>query len=235
MDYWSALPLIRQVSGELGLTTPSSLVVEDPQVTQLIALLNSAGNELNLYYPWEQFTKFHTFSTVQGQQSYPLPSDWLYYIDQTQWDNTNNWPLNGPKSAQEWASLKSGLVATGMRYRVYQSKIQLLPIPGSTTASITIEYIKKNWVVKSDNSETELVSQDGDKVQYHPWLVIKFLKLKFYELKGFDTVAPKADFMRMFLTLIGKDKGAPVLSLAPSPSHGLIGPWSIPDGSWTVS
>jgi len=235
MDYWSALTLVRQVAGELGLPAPPSLVTDDPQVTQLVALLNSAGNELNLYYPWQQFTKFHAFSTVSGQDGYDLPPDWLYYIDQTQWNSSGNNELVGPKSPQEWSRLKGGLgAAAGMRYRVYQDKLMFLPIPGSKSTNISIEYIKKNWVLKTDHSEIELVSQDSDKIQYQPWLIIKFLRLKFYELKGFDTTAPKADFMRMFLTLVGKDKGAPVLSLTPSAASGLIGSWQIPDGSWST-
>jgi hypothetical protein len=235
MDYWSALTLVKQVAGELGLPSPPSLVTDDPQVVQLVALLNSAGNELNLYYPWQQFTKFHDIHTVEGQDGYPLPNDWLYYIDQTQWDNTNSGPLTGPRSPQEWARLKTGLGApAGMRYRVYQNKVMFLPIPKSPSTSLTIEYIKKNWIVRSDQSEIEIVTSDSDKIQYHPWLLIKFLRLKFYELKGFDTTASKADFMRMFLTLIGKDKGAPVLSLTPSAASGLIGSWQIPDGSWNV-
>jgi hypothetical protein len=235
MDYWSALTLVKQVAGELGLPAPPSLVTDDPQVTQLVALLNSAGNELNLYYPWQQFTKFHDFSLVKDQEGYPLPADWLYYIDQTQWDDTANGNLTGPKSPQEWSRLKNGLgAALGMRYRVYQDKLMFLPVPKSSGANISIEYIKKNWVIRPDYSEIEIVTQDGDKIQYQPWLIIKFLRLKFYELKGFDTTAPKADFMRMFLTLIGKDKGAPVLSLTPSATSGLIGSWQIPDGSWNT-
>jgi len=235
MDYWSALTVIKQVSGELGLPAPATLVTDDPQVVQLTSLLNSAGNELNLYYPWQQFTKFMSLDTVHGQEGYPLPPDWLYFIDQTQWDNTNNGALVGPRSAQEWSRLRSGIGASlGMRYRVYQDKLMFLPAPGSTSANITMEYIKKNWIVRGDTTEMEIVSQDGDKIQYHPWLIIKFLRLKFYELKGFDTNSAKADFMRMFLTLIGKDKGAPVLSLTPSANIGLIGSWQIPEGSWNT-
>jgi hypothetical protein len=99
-----------------------------------------------------------------------------------------------------------------------------------------MEYVTKNWVQKATVPITydELVTADGDSILYHPWLIIKFLKLKFYELKGFDTTAPQADFMRVFQSMSGKSKGAPVLSLTPYTSPVFIGPWSIPDGSWSV-
>ena len=238
MNNWTALDVLKQVAGELGLPVPASIVSDDTQIVQLVSLLNSAGNELNLYYPWEQFVKFHSFATSNGVDTYPVPVDLSYYVDQTQWDRTNRWPLMGPKSPQEWNWLKHGLIASAprTRYRIYDRNIMLLPIPGATVANLSIEYIKCNWVIKTPgNTEAAMVALDGDTIDYHPWLLVKFLKLKFYELKGFDTTAAKADFMRMFLTLTGKDKGAPVLSLVQTPTSVLIGPWSVPDGSWPAS
>ena len=239
MQYWSALGIIQQVAGELGLPRPETIVASsDVQVNQLTALLNASGNELLTYYTWEQFIHQWTWPTVNGQADYPLPTDWLYFTDQTQWDQTNHWPLLGPKSPQEWAWLKSGQVAAlpRMRYRVYQGKFWLVPTPGATPFTMSMEYVTKNWVQKATVPITydELVTADGDSILYHPWLIIKFLKLKFYELKGFDTTAPQADFMRVFQSMSGKSKGAPVLSLTPYASPVFIGPWSIPDGSWST-
>jgi hypothetical protein len=77
-----------------------------------------------------------------------------------------------------------------------------------------------------------MIVADGDEVMYHPWLFMKFLKLKFYELKGFETGPAETDFMRMFMSLSGKSKGAPKLSLSPLYPPLFIGPWSVPDGSW---
>jgi hypothetical protein len=239
MQYWSALGIIQQVAGELGLPRPETIVASsDVQVNQLTALLNASGNELLTYYTWEQFIKEWTWPTVNGQASYSLPTDWLYFTDQTQWDQTNHWPLLGPKSPQEWAWLKGGLVAAAprMRYRVYQDKFWLYPTPGSSAFTMAMEYVVKNWVQKATDPVTydEIITADGDLPMYHPWLIIKFLKLKFYELKGFDTTAPMADFMRVFQSMAGKSKGAPVLSLTPRVTPTLVGPWSIPDGSWSV-
>ena len=238
MQYWPALQIIQQVAAELGLPAPTTIVATtDVQINQLVALANASGNELILYYTWEQFIKEHSFTTVDGVPSYDLPEDWLYFTDQTQWDQTNHWPLLGPKTAQEWAWLKGGLLAAAprMRYRVYQSKFWLWPVPGSTDFTMSMEYVMKNWVISdatAPDTPAAMIVADGDEVMYHPWLFMKFLKLKFYELKGFDTTAPEADFMRMFMSLSGKSKGAPKLSLSPLYPPLFIGPWSIPDGSW---
>lgn len=233
--YWSALDIIKQVTAELGLVQPQALPATDIGTIQMVAFLNKTGNDLLIFYPWEQFIKQWEFPTIPTQDSYELPTDWKYFTDQTQWDRTNHWPLLGPKSPQEWAWLKGGLLAAAprMRYRVYQDKFWLHPVPGAAF-NLAMEYIQKHWVLNEGNPAS-LVVNGGDIVQYDPWLVITYMKLKFYELKGFDTTAMVGDFMRMFNSLTGKDKGAPKLSLAPRYPPLFIGPWSIPDGSWDVN
>jgi hypothetical protein len=245
MQNWTAIEIVKQVAGELGLPQPQTLFGQDnPQIDQLVALLNSSGNELLTYYPWEQFVEFWNFQTVDGQQEYPVPDDWAYFVDQTQWDQTNHWPLLGPKSPQEWAWLKGGLLqaAPRMRYRVYNNKFVVWPIPAASTVgnpftpfTLDMEYIRSTWVTAADLTQASMVTNDSDLVEYHPWMVIKFVKLKFYELKGFDTSGVRGDFMRIFQSLTGKDRGAPKLSLAPRFPPLFIGPWSIPDGSWDVN
>ena len=240
--YWSALDVLKQVAGELGLPRPSTIVgIEDVQSVQLLSLLNSSGNELQMYYPWEQFVKEWSFLTVVDQGDYPLPVDWNYFRDQTQWDRTDHWPLLGPKSAQEWAWLKGSLVAAlpRQRFRVAGDKFKLWPVPTASDnpspVNIAMEYISKNWVQTSDAVMTDMVQLDGDIILYNPWLMIKFIKYKFYDLKGFPTQGVQSDFLRVFNSATGKDVGAKILSLSPRQTSEYIGPWSVPDGSWPIS
>lgn len=236
-EYWTAVDILKQVAGELGLPRPSTIVgLEDIQSVQLLSLTNSAGNELGMYYPWAQFSKEWVFDTVPGQDAYPLPDDWSYFRDQTQWDRTDHWPLLGPKSPQEWAWLKGSLVAAlpHQRFRVADGKFLLWPVPGSPDMTMAMEYVSKNWVTSGPYSK-DMVLQDGDIIRYNPWLMIKFIKMKFYELKGFPTSGVQGDFIRVFNSLTGKDVGAKILSLAPRAQSPYLGPWSVPDGSWNVT
>lgn len=238
VSYWSALDILKQVAGELGLPRPATVVgLEDVQSVQLLSLLNSAGNELLFYYPWEQFAEELIITTVAGQGDYPLPDDWSYFRDQTQWDRTNRWPLLGPKSPQEWAWLKGSLVAAlpRLRYRVANDVIKIYPVPTAASSPLTLsmEYIVKNWVISGGNPASMIVL-DADVIMYNPWLLVKFIKLKFYELKQFPTVGVQGEFVRIFNSLTGKDVGAQILSLSPRVTSEYIGPWSVPDGSWNV-
>ena len=245
MDYWPALQIINQVAGEVGLAKVQTLFAPDDQnivqSNQLLAALNSAGNELGFYYPWEQFRKEWAFTLVDGQGSYPLPPGWSYFVDQTQWDRTNHWPLLGPKSAAEWAWLKGGLLASfpRTRYRVMGNKLEVFPVPASNSEfTLAMEYVSDNWVQNTDSTDQKpnanMVKADGDIVWFQPWLMVKYTKLKWMQLKNFPADAAQADFSRMFESLRGKDVGAQVLSLVPMKTPFFIGPWSVPDGNWNV-
>ena len=241
MNYWPAKDIVKQVMGELGLPMVPTITSEtDVLASQFLALLNSCGNELLEYYPWEQFTKEWAFNTVIDKGNYDLPPGWAYFRDQTQWDRGNHWPLLGPKSPQEWAWLKGALIAAfpRIRYRVADNQFMIWPIPGAggnpSQFSLAMEYVVNTWVTDAVSEPATMVVADGDVVNYNPWMVVKLMKLKFYELKQFSTVAFTADFMRIFNSLTGKDVGNKILSLSPQYTAPYIGPWSIPDGSWNV-
>lgn len=237
-QYWTPVQIINQTAGELGLTQVNTVVgISDVQSVQLLSLLQSAGNELLLYYPWEQFAKQFDITLIAGQTDYALPTDLAYFRDQTQWDTVNHWPLLGPKSAQEWAWLKNSSVASlpRMRYRIQGNLFKVFPVPPvGTTQTFYMEYISNWWVGTFSGSpgEKSTISLDTDIVMYDPWLMVKYLKLKFYELKGFNTAAVLSDFKRVFDALTGQDVGGEKLNLAPQVQPPYIGAWSIPDGSW---
>lgn len=251
MDQRDVLWIIRQTMMEMGLPAPAEAVAsQDDIVQQLVALLNRAGNELVLGYPWEQLDKEHTFVTTEGQSEYPLPSDWAYFLDQTQWDRTNHWPLLGPKTPQEWQWLKGGLLSSGprIRYRVWKGQFNVFPTPGVATQpdpnntgvyapwSIAMEYISNAWLQDATVANTfySTAQSDSDISLLDPWIVSAYLKLKFREAKGLDTTAYNKDFVNVFNSHIGKNKGGQVLTLAPRARTMLIGINNIPDGSWNV-
>lgn len=249
----SVLWVVQQACSEMGLPTPQTLfATQDEIVRQLVALLNRVGYELVQGYPWEQLDKQFIIETVEGKDEYDLPSDWSYFLDQTQWDRTNHWPLLGPKTPQEWQWLKGGLLSSGprLRYRVWKGKFNLFPTPSAVNTpspntntgvfapwTLAMEYISNNWLASADVANTTYseVQAETNIVLLDPWIVVSYLKLKFREAKGLDTTAFKNDFVQLFESRIGKNKGATILTLAPRARTMLIGVNNIPDGSWNVS
>lgn len=243
----SVLWVVQQAMIEMGLVKPIEAVTsKDVTVQQMIALLNRAGSDMVIGYPWQQLTKEYVFTTVEGVTEYPLPDDWSYFLDQTEWDRTNHWPLLGPKTAQEWQWLKGGLLSSGprIRYRVVNNQFEIFPRDannaGSTTGSgqseLAMEYVSSNWLMDARvaNTTYSMVVNDTDIVMFDCWVISAYLKLKYWEAKGLDTTAYAKDFVNVWEARIGKNKGGPVLTLAPRARSMLIGVNNIPDGSWDV-
>ena len=179
-----------------------------------------------------------------------MPSDWSYFIDQTQWDRTNHWPLLGPKTAQEWQWLKGGLLSSGprLRYRVVSGKFEILPVPSPSTRHRRQQHhgrlraldagdgVHRRHLAEGRGADEHLlhsVQSDTDILLLDPWIVTAYLKLKYWEAKGLNTAAYTKDFVGTWEARIGKNKGAPMLTLAPRARTMLIGINNIPDGAGT--
>jgi hypothetical protein len=252
-DARNVLWVIQQSMVEMGLPKPAEVVSsQDATVQQMLALLNRGGTDMVIGFPWEQLIKTWELSTIEGQAEYPLPSDWSYFIDQTQWDRTNHWPLLGPKTAQEWQWLKGGLLSSGprLRYRVVAAKFEIWPVPSPSNTpvgdsnitgvfapgTLAMEYVADTWLKDASKANTYYASvqSDSDILLLDPWVMSAYLKLKYWEAKGLDTTAYMKDFLGTWEAKIGKNKGAPMLTLAPRARTMLIGINNIPDGSWNV-
>lgn len=171
---------------------------------------------------------------VFTQTKYTLPSDWDRQVNRTQWDKTNHWELIGPKSAQEWQYLKGGIVSTGprMRYRILGNTFQIWP-PAISTARLGFEYISNAWVYAVDGvTEKSHFTVDTDTAIFRDRLLITGTKYEFFQIKGFDVTKLSADYNAEIEKEKASDHGAPTLSLSPSQSPMLIGPYSVPDSNF---
>ena len=167
-----------------------------------------------------------------GRVNYPLPSDWLRQIESTEWDRTNRWPLNGPKSAQEWQNFKSGIVYAGprLRFRIQGGKISVNPPPAATSL-LSMEYVSQNWVTAADGVTTKIrFTLDSDTAIFDESLMAEGLKLRWNKAKGFayDEKA-YSDLLGMCQ---GQNKSAPTLSMSRSSGVVLLSSANLPDGNY---
>jgi hypothetical protein len=70
---------------------------------------------------------------------------------------------------------------------------------------------------------------DTDTTLFDDRLMVIYTKLKYFQIKSFDTTALTQDYMRYLSIIKANDKGSPNLSFAPQPSRVLIGYANIPD------
>jgi hypothetical protein len=171
-----------------------------------------------------------TGAIVLAQTAYSLPADFDTITDRTQWDKTKHWEALGPEDAQQWQWLKSGYISTGprIRWRILDNQFQVWP-PMNTNEYIGWEYKSKGWA-RSDTGEVKnSFTADTDTTVYDDRLMVLATKLRYFQIKSFDTTALSQDYQRYLSVIKANDKGAPNLSFAPYPSKVLIGYANIPD------
>jgi len=216
----TAIKIINQVAVEVGLDAEADpYSSEDKNMIKLQYLLNTAGTELVMLYPWAILRKEATITT-DGSESYALPSDFSYKIDQTDWNRTADLPMAGPLSAQDWSFiLGRGLSADTFyaSFRLMENEVYILPTSVASGTDIRYEYLSRNWV--STNSTTiapalDEISVGTNAPLFEPLIIQRYLKVKWYESIGADSTKAQADFDQAFMFWAGKDKGGKILSLA---------------------
>jgi hypothetical protein len=167
---------------------------------------------------------------VLAQTAYSLPADFETITDRTQWDKTKHWEALGPETAQQWQWLKSGYISTGprIRWRILDNQFQIWP-PMNTNEYLGWEYRSKGWARAANGAIKNSFTVDSDTTVYDDRLMVIYTKLKYFQVKSFDTTALNQDYMRYLSVVKANDKGAPNLSFAPYPSKVLIGYANIPD------
>jgi hypothetical protein len=173
-------------------------------------------------------TGFATFTF--GQTKYDLPPDYEVITDRTQWDKTKHWEMLGPEDAQQWQWLKSGYISTGprVRWRILGQYFQIWPIM-NTQEYLGFEYRSKAWAESATGIPQNSFTADTDTTIFDDRLMVMLTKLKYFQIKNFDTTALQQTYDRYLSVVKANDKGAPNLSFAPYPSKVLIGYANIPD------
>jgi len=169
-------------------------------------------------------------SVTMAQTAYDLPDDFEAITDRTQWDKSKHWEMLGPEDAQQWQWLKSGYISTGprVRWRILDGQFQIWPIM-NTQEYLGWEYRSKGWARSAAGAIKNSFTADSDTTVYDDRIMVLATKLKYFQVKNFDTTALYQDYQRYLSVAKSNDKGAANLSFAPYPSKVLIGYANIPD------
>jgi hypothetical protein len=166
---------------------------------------------------------------------FALATDYDRLIDRTQWDKSKHWEMLGPSTPQQQEWLRSGYISTGPRIRFWLKGdyFQIWP-PLGTTENLSFEYISKYWIFATGATVTtkSIWGVDTDTCMFSDALMEALIKLKYFEIKGFDTTSLKLAYDQQRDIAKANDSGSPTLSMAPRISTILIGWENIPDSSY---
>ena len=215
----TANAIMNRVAAEVGISPVADPFASVDQIfIQLKYLMNTAGEELQQAYNWEFLVRKHQITTAElDTGSYPLPADFGRMINQTGWERSENVPLGGPLSAQDWTYLLGRDLASSTIYasfRISEGAFKVFPNPPPAGLDINFEYVTTNWVSDGATPPTyapEVVS-GSDKPLFDKTLITRYVKLKYLQAAGFETQDAKTDFNQTFGFLTSSDKGSEIIN-----------------------
>jgi hypothetical protein len=197
-----------------------------PQDTYVV----SANNTTKVVVMSQYATGDGLESVVCAQTAYDLPDDFETMTNRTHWDKSKHWEMLGPEDAQQWQWLKSGYISTGprVRWRILDNQFCIWPIM-NTDEYLGWEYRSKGWARSAAGVVKNSFTADTDTTVLDDRIMVLATKLKYFQIKSFDTTALMQDYQRFLSVAKANDKGAPNLSFSPQASRVLIGYANIPD------
>lgn len=214
----TANSILNRVGAEVGLDPDTNpFESTDKSYIQLKTLLNIAGEELADLWNWQFLIKEHSITVGSSDDGdYDFPTDYLRMVNQTHWETTNQRPISGPLSAQEWTYLTNCDITStlDLSFRLRNGSFSIFPQPPEAGLIVTFEYISRNWVLDSTTGTTYVsaCTLGADTPLFDRTLLSRMLKVKFLEAKNFDTTKAQADLDQSFALLTTSDKGARILN-----------------------
>lgn len=217
------LAIVQNVAAMVAFPVPSDPAGDpDPAVQQMVQAANMAGIELLGMYDWQELIKRHELEIVaaendQKERAFDLPEDLYDWIDQTNWNATNQFPSLGPVSPQMWQQLliRTTLPTLSFYWQVRDNKIYVLAPPNSPQ-TMSVFYLSQGWVRDQDDPDLykNRITKNGDIALLDATLITLYTRVKWLEMKGLDSAAAMRDFQIQFENRKSSEKGAPVLSMA---------------------
>ncbi len=251
MGYFrTAEDIINEACIQLGiisvaLTTP--VESSNKAVLQVVNLFNAEGRRLSRKYDWSTLTLEHTFPTVNGTYAYDLPTGafGIYsqrLINGTAWDRTQNLPLTGPLSPQQWQALQGNDVSslTNTAFRMVSGQIWLYPTPTSVR-TIAMEFVSNYWALQTGNdigdgpdSDEYNEDMDGMTPLIDADLMVAAIKLRYRQDRGYPHQSELDAYETALAEAQGNDGAQPRVSVTNAAGSGPQ--WNPPgdDGSWGV-
>lgn len=210
----TCLSIVQAACDRLALARPNAVVTSsDPQVRQMLALLNEEGKSLSQETSWQVLRKQATFTTVATEQQCLLSDvapGLKFIVNDTIWNRSLRMPVFGPLSPQVWQQ-QVAMFYKGPwnQFRVFNNAINFIPTPavGQTCA---FEYETRNWTTQDGDSfqsdaDTSLIDED---------VLTLGLIWRFRQAKGLDFSADLTKYQRQVANLVSRESPKPILNLA---------------------
>jgi len=203
------LTTVRTACELLTIPIPTTVVGNtDVQVAQLRGLLMATGTDLLDKHDWSALLTAATFTcaATNAQTGYP-PAAFERMSDNSEmWNDTTNWRIDGPTTAQDWTYLLTASVATlPQHWRMIDGVFNIYaPSDGDT---IRYEYVSKYWILQAGVTPAATFSADTDTFEFPELLLSYGIIWRWKQAKGLAFSEDLNTFNEKLAASIKKDKG----------------------------
>lgn len=236
----SLLTMIQGVAQDLGISSPTSVVGNpDTQVIQLLQMAQREGRDLASRYPWSKMVLSNTFTIAAAADQGLINSaivtagDFDYIFNETFWNDTDNQPITGPLSIQEWEALQV-FPTTGPypQFIIRSGHIYINPVPTVGTDTGRFTYKSTSWCESSGAVGRSAWAADTDVGRLDENLMSLGIIWRWLKRKGLDYGEDFKTYETRVTDAMARDGGKPILNSNGGRNRRIPGVM-VPLGSWT--
>lgn len=227
------LSMIQDACDVIGLARPASVVGgSDQNVRTMLGIANREGRELAKRFDWQVLQATHTFLSVAAEEQDAIPADFARFIDESFWNRSQNRPVLGPTSPEEWEELSATSAPAVTDY--WRRYGNLIFIKGTPTAGETYAYgyVSKNWVYADDGTLKSSFTLDTDIPLLDDELITLGVIWRFARSRGLDYSEDRQTYERAVSRAMASDGGRRTLNF--SGEGGTPPGMRIPEGNWSL-
>lgn len=233
----SLLSVVQAACRRLSLDLPSVVVSStDPIIQQMRGMADEMGREAARSHAWTALTREQTFTTVAAEtQPGVIPADFDRFVNESWWNRTQQRPLRGPLSAEQWQREKAtvtSVVFDAFRLRGGAFLMRPTPTAGHT---IAFEYVSTHWVdTDADGTgDASAYAADTDAAVLSEELLTLAVIWRWRQAKGLDYAEELANYDRMLADLKARDGGRETICMS-GPAPFTVRRPGVPEGTWNL-
>jgi hypothetical protein len=194
----SLLSIVKSVMDSNGwpAVTASVAASTDQNMRQCLALANSSLSSVSYKKNWPVLIREHSFTTVGGQEAYPLPADFHHLVSPSAVNSDQYYQLKGSLTPIQWYRyvFNGGISWTdGFMLDAFGKTFKVTPLP-TAAESITFMYITSNIAKTADGTPTTRYTQDTDMSLVDEDIIELGLTWRWRQKKGLDFTAELAEY-----------------------------------------